>query len=73
MKPGDKIRYKSSFLRTIGDYSHESATRTAIVLPDSTFSINSKGRFLHIQWDDEGRPSHVNKCNVEPINTITTD
>jgi hypothetical protein len=57
---GDRIAYRAAFLRSIGDYSHASASRRGVVLNAHPAAWS---HLLDVQWDD-GSSSPVNAANV---------
>jgi hypothetical protein len=56
-KVGDRIAYTAKFLRSIGDYSYESASLRGTVL--NIGSKLTKGYVLEVQWDRYSTPSMV--------------
>jgi hypothetical protein len=57
---GDRIAYRAAFLRSIGDYSHASASRRGTVM---NAHPSAWPHLLDVQWDD-GHASPVNASNV---------
>lgn len=50
-KPGDRVAYSARFLRSICDYSHESASKRGTVTGVKTYG--SKCVIVSIDWDED--------------------
>ena len=78
MKTGDTVAYARKFLKTIADYSRDSAQRRAIVvaMPGETFAgyihwrtrqpIPVREGFALVQWTDETYPRAVEPGDPDP-------
>lgn len=66
---GTRVKWAAKFLRSIGDYSHVSASRTGTI----TGEIKSYSPTFHvipIKWDDEQDAGSVNCANIVPADKI---
>ena len=66
-KVGDKVRYSREFLRSIQDYTAESANREGTVI-----KIDIKGfeNFVKIKWEDEEGLHFALSRNLWPADKI---
>lgn len=58
MKTGDRVALKASFLRSIGDYSYDSASKRGTVV-----NLPYGGSLVSVRWD-HGEKGHVHVNNL---------
>lgn len=67
---GTRVRYAKDFLRSIADYSRESAQRTGTIQPDPIQTYGPTFHIIKIQWDGETEIGSVNCSNLVPENRL---
>lgn len=65
--PGARVCYARTFLQSIADYSHATASRRGTVIE---FTGRDGYDVVLVQWSDEKEPRHVLGCNLWPADRI---
>ena len=62
---GDRVAYRAAFLRSIFDYSHDTASRRGTIQAiERLYSRHNMPRVISVLWDDRTQPSNVLECNL---------
>ena len=70
--PGDRVAYSAKFLRSICDYSHDSASKRGTVL-----AVKDYGSMTHVKidWDDDKDEMRAGAaaCNLVKVAQIAAE